>query len=730
MKQIILSFAAAMMLAGAAQAQTTAVVPSNGTGAPESPYEIASLANLQWLSETPAEWGNAFIQIADIDASETATWDSGAGFSPIGNSSTPFTGTYDGGGHTITELYISRASTDYVGLFGRIDGSAKVENLGLVGGSVSGQQYVGDVVGYNNGTVSNCYATGEVSGGYDVGGVVGNNYHNGSMSNCYATGDVSGAYQVGGVVGKNYGTISNCYSTGNVSGTGNVGGMVGYNESVVSNCYATGNVSGSTIGGVVGNNNGGIIIASFALQQEALPEVGFGSSDGASLVSESVLKSLTTFTSAGWGINSAGDAAWRIVNGLCYPTLAWQQEDGSACLPYTIATLADLKKLSETPAMWDKHFIQTADIDASETSTWDSNKGFSPIGNSSTRFTGTYNGQGHTITGLTINRPSQDYVGLFGYISGSNAIVENVGLVGGSIKGNGSVGGVSGRNYNSVNNCYSTGTISGNNNVGGVVGLNGENSSISNCYAIGNVTGNGAIGGVVGGNHSGGKVNDCYATGNVSGKSNVGGVAGYNEGPGAIVSNCYATGNVSGTTTYIGGVLGYNNFTAIVSYCSSTGTVSGGNYVGGVLGYNYGATITASFALNQNDGKSAVGGDNNSGTITNVLLVSAEEMKSLAYFETATWDISSTGSASTIWKIDDGLCYPYLAWQPSLSNPAATVNGISASYTYTGTAIEPVLASVVYNGKTLSSATDYTVSYGANTTVAQGGSVVVAGKGV
>ena len=207
----------------------------------------------------------------------------GAGWLPIGTDTDPFTGIFHGDNYTIQGLYIDRPSTNFIGLFGYIDGG-EVSNIGLVDANVSGHWYLGGLVGMNDleGTVSNSYATGNVSGDRVVGGLVGRN--RGTVENSYATGNVTGTgFAVGGLMGSNQHTVSNSYATGSVSGdervgglvgfnfggtvsnshadvdvTGsrmNVGGLVGYNHGTVSNSYATGNVSGgSSVGGLVGLN--------------------------------------------------------------------------------------------------------------------------------------------------------------------------------------------------------------------------------------------------------------------------------------------------------------------------------------------------------------------------------------------------------------------------------------------------------------------------------------------
>ena len=105
---------------------------------------------------------------------------------------------------------------------------------------------------------------------------------------------------------------------------------------------------------------------------------------------------------------------------------AYSGGNGTVDSPYEIANLTDLEDLQNTSGDWGAYFIQTADIDASTTSGWNGGAGFDPIGNSSPKFTGSYDGQDHTIDGLTINRGSTYYIGLFGYTYG--ATIENLGL--------------------------------------------------------------------------------------------------------------------------------------------------------------------------------------------------------------------------------------------------------------------------------------------------------------
>lgn len=204
---------------------------------------------------------------SNIDASATSGWNGGAGFDPIGTTDviptadTPFSGSFDGLGHTISSVFINRPSMSNVGLFGYIGTTAEIRNVSLTGANLAGQANVGSLAGYNNGgNISNSYATGQVVAGTNYpGGLVGVN--KGSISNSYATSTVSGNVGAAGLVGRNDGGISDSYATGGVSSSGNfTGGLVGVNLGDITNSYATGTVHGSghAVGGLVGLSFGSI----------------------------------------------------------------------------------------------------------------------------------------------------------------------------------------------------------------------------------------------------------------------------------------------------------------------------------------------------------------------------------------------------------------------------------------------------------------------------------------
>ena len=234
---------------------------AGGDGSSGSPYQITTCTELQAMN---THLNANYVLANDIACSDTINWNLGAGFVPIGT----FAGTFDGQGYKITGLFISRPSTDYVGLFGFIGSGAIIKNVGLVDVNIAGRYYVGGLVGQNyQGTITNSYATGSVTGSY-VGGLVGYNFY-GTITNSYATGSVTGSYGVGGLVGmNNMGPITNSYATGSVvltgSGNSRVGGLVGHNyQGTITNSYATGSVTGSVtssnhVGGLVGENDGPI----------------------------------------------------------------------------------------------------------------------------------------------------------------------------------------------------------------------------------------------------------------------------------------------------------------------------------------------------------------------------------------------------------------------------------------------------------------------------------------
>ena len=324
-----------------------AVLPV-GAGTIGDPYQITSLENLYWISQNSTEWSKYYIQNANIDASSTSTWNSGAGWSPIGNISPYFTGNYNGNGHTIDGLYINRAVSG-MGFFGTAIGGS-ISNLGVINVNITGGHNTGALVGENGATISNCYSTGTITGYQYTGGLIGSGSN---VSRSYSSCSVTGSATSGGLIGYGYGTIRNCYSTGNVTrrsgyGSADIGGFVGIGAGTIQYCYSKGSViytdaTNPTTSGFVGTNNSGSYTANFFDQTTSVQTSGMG----ATAKTTAEMKTNTTFLSAGWD-----DTIWNIGDGINngYPYLDWQNPSGTP-LPveltsFSASTIGSTVKLS------------------------------------------------------------------------------------------------------------------------------------------------------------------------------------------------------------------------------------------------------------------------------------------------------------------------------------------------------------------------------------------------
>ena len=280
-----------------------------------------------------------------------------------------------------------------------------------------------------------------------------------------------------------------------------------------------------------------------------------------------------------------------------------------------INSLAALQNMNLNTA---GYYALGSDIDASATSGWNGGAGFMPIGGpTGPQFSGVFDGLGHTISALTINRPATTYVGLFGSTA-SGSVISNIGLVGANIIGQSWVGGLVGANGSTIFNSYSSGTVSGTAPVGGLVGENW--GSISNSYSVAAVTGNSSVGGFVGRNVN--NIANSYSTGAVVGNSAVGGFAGSNDS--GTISNSYSTGAVTGTGR--SGFVGGNNFGGVINCYWDTQTSGLTTSTGGGIG------------------------------------LTTAQMMAKASFNG--WDFSS------IWSIAEGQAYPQLKGAGSLGSIA------------------------------------------------------------
>lgn len=596
-----------------------------------TPYTIvASLSQLQGIG---GGLDGHYALGRDIDASATAGWNpdgSGgfSGFSPIGTNdgSLGFSGVFDGLGHTIDGLTINRPATDNVGLFGYIIRDSIVRNVGLRGGSTYGRNNTGALVGYSSGgLVSHAYSTGNVRGVDNVGGLIGYLFY--SADHLYATGDVEGSGNVGGLIGAGANSaLRYAYASGNVRG-GNAGGLVGAFESFSSwYSYATGDVTGaSAAGGLVGSYQHGTIWYSYATGKVTGGVTGGLSGDtnyltviggywdmdttgqaqgcgGAGCSGSSVgtgpvgLRTADAFSQASYGTFRFGND-WYMAEGSTRPFLMFEYA----------TTIGNAHQLQLVDLDLSARYTLAGDIDMSvadgsrASGMW-SSQGFNPIGahggeGPAAAFTGTFDGRGHVISGLRIDRTA-DYVGLFGHL-GSGSAVRNLGLADAIVAGGRHTGALAGVNQGAIANVYATGAVAGGDDTGGLVGHN-LNGTIANAYTASTVTGGDNTGGLVGRN-SNGAIAETYATGQVTGTGARGGLVGMNDG--TIVRSFYAT------------------------------TDAGGNPI--------------------NNGP---GGGNPEGATGKRL----DELRQLSTFTEAGWNISDRGGEDTAWRIYEGSTTPLL----------------------------------------------------------------------
>jgi len=677
---------------------------------------ITSVYQLQMMA---LDLAADYILANDIDASGTVQWNcdgtSYLGFDPVGEDGNPFTGTFDGAGHVITGLRISRSTESDVGLFGYAGGATitdvALENVGISGdldvgalvghsclgtvvtdscvsgGEIGGASLIGGLVGFNEsgGVIENSYAIIDVTGNSIVGGLVGRNHESsiansyaagyvrgspagglvginaaGTITDSYATGDVTGSWAtssyVGGLVGANIaeGLINNSYATGSVTVTftgGYAGGLVGFASiGTIMNAYATGNISDEsgtgTIGGLVGGQDGSgpeyLYDNCWWIQNGAVTGVGSEDPDPAGVSEEPLgTRAFKIFdhshpvywedgivgVTPAWDFDIPGD--W-ILTGYPHLQMEWSE---------TITSVYELQMMA---LGLDADYTLANNIDASETAGWnwtgsgDDYFGFKPVGDDITPFGGTFDGGDHIVDGLTIDRPDEDCIGLFGY-AGADSEIRNVGIHNADVTGGQVLGVLVGANAGLIEDSFATGSLTGISTapqpamIGGLVGQNCSNGSlISRSFA--NVDVNAAdylfVGGLVGYNGNvddvqQARIEDCYAKGDVNGNQYVGGLVGYNNA--SLIENAYASGAVSGTPGLAGGLVG--------------------------LADNGGTTTNSYWDIETTDQLTSAGGEGKT----------TAEMKQQATFDDDDdiddWDFD------TVWKIVENGTYPYFRWQ-------------------------------------------------------------------
>jgi len=592
-----------------------------------------NISNLYQLQGMAADLAGDYTLTQNIDASATASTDNadvwgGRGFAPVGVIGDEFTGSLNGGGFAITDLTINRADQMLVGLFGHMSGS--ITQLTFVNADITGNDMVGVLAGgTDGGSVDTVSVSGVINGQGAVGALVGINA--GSIAKSYSTATVNGSQHVGGLVGINLlGVIEDSFATGAVTVTGaNAGGLVGLNIGEINTSYASGLVTGTagTQGGLIGENDaiGTVTNSAFdAFTSGQTDAIGAdANAQTVSALSGDWANSPDAYNASSYtGFNFAN--TWFIADGSSRPMLrSFLSGSGE------VHNLYDLQGMA---ADLTGSYTLMAGIDASDTASIDNadvwgGRGFAPVGNVTTAFNGSLNGNGFMINDLTINRADQNYVGLIGN-AGAGSNLSNLKLFA-NVVGADQTGLLAGANAGTISNALIGGEVTGNNAVGGVVGLN--EGTINTSMHVG------------------------FFSGQVKGDTRVGGLAGENTG---TIQNSATQSTVVGlnAATQIGGLVGFNNGGQVVqSY--TIGDATGNSEIGALVGDNTGALTN----LFWEDSATADGVGN--GDTSGASSLTFTEMTDIASF--ASWgnDIDAEGGTGAVWRIYDGQMIPLLRSQ-------------------------------------------------------------------
>ena len=518
-------------------------------------YIISTAGQLDLLSERVNAGnkyeGKYFMLDADITYDKTKA----NNFTPIGTQSHYFGGTFDGNGKTISGLNINLSSTDKVGLFGNVSATATIKDVKLHDSTIRGKQYVGGILGGGSNsstTVENCAVTSTVtvSGTSNVGGIVG---RDATARGCTSAAAVSGMQDVGGIIGNGtYSTVERCLYTGSsVTSTYDYKGAI---TSSISNGSFTANYYTADLA-CKGVNGGDWDCARRAyavtLPENVVPSGAATAYDVSGITyyaNNHVFRyddgtNSTYYAGAGASVTLSytgndlpeGHAARYKVNEdpvsdsktITMPdvnatiTLAsadvWGLAAGangeSEATAYIITSTDGLDLLAQKVNAGSDYYQKFFKLDADITYDGAENN-FTPIGTASHVFRGTFDGNGKTISGLNINLPETNSVGLFGQVS-TTATIKGVKLDNSDITGQQNVGGilgVGGNKNTTVQNCVvtSTVTVSGKWQVGGIVSLY---ATVRGCTSAAAVSGISSVGGIIG-DGSFSTIDHCLYTGN------------------------------------------------------------------------------------------------------------------------------------------------------------------------------------------------------------------------
>lgn len=537
---------------------------------------------------------------ANITYTHTTDWNDATStennFTPIGvdsNTGKNFGGFFDGCNYTISGIRI-HSDDDFQGIFAwpQSDTAKEIKNIKLANARIVGNNNVGGIVGKFDRTITNCHIASTVAiiaTNYNCGGIAG--YDGGPYSSiigCTSAATVSGNNYVGGIAGGIVGSITDCFVTGaTVSGTAYVGAIVGFKNTdgtLKNNYYYNSTV---TIGGTAATdagcngadvagarkaytvtldtdvlmdgtctahgstpNAGDISIKSFADNSGILYTINGSGSTTYAGATETIKLKYTGTVAEGCVVGySVNDGEATAGNTITMPAAdatitevdmaLWGNGDGdSEATAYVITTTEGLDLLAQKVnggSEYRNKFFKLGDNIAYDKNTPNN---YTPIGKLDKGFYGSFDGQGHTISGIKINNPDADFQGVFGFLYGT---VKNLVVSSCSIEGRHDVGAIAGKLKNgTIENCSASDVIlSGNGYVGGIVGAS-EKGTIIGCVSAATITGI--------------KIsnNNAYDLGGIAGATTTA------TDPSSLTDNLF-TGAITGyLQEYIGAIVGIN----------------------------------------------------------------------------------------------------------------------------------------------------------------------------
>jgi len=647
-------------LVGAVCALTAILCPlagaqyGGGSGTDDDPHLIYTPEQLNAIGADPNDWGSHFKLMADIDLAAYQ----GDAFHPIGSRWGPygihaFGGTFDGGGHTISNLTYASQETWPAGLFAYVAGPrAQIRSLTLVNPTIDtpNATRVGALIGsLGTGTVVDCHvAEGSISGTSYMGGLIGDSV--GSISDCTCRAEVQGAPQTGGWIGglvghAERGAITNCRCDSIVTGEASLGGLVGRNKADIVSCRAAGAVSGERhVGGLVGSNFGGKITSCCSTANVTGTGayvggfVGYGSGKITSCFSSGAVEGDTYVGGFGGMLNATISH--------CYATGTVEAQalaggfaggnPGHILFSYSTGQVTGEKNLSGF-APPGATYLCYWDMEASGIAHSGSGRGRTTA---EMMTASTFAGWGYESRWVL--HAGSDYPRLVWEDTAGALLVDPPRLYGGGagepndpyristpeqlatigyyredfdkhflLTGDIDLSGIDANNYLPIEAL--TGTFDG----GGHAILNFTYSAAGNDYvglfvSVGRggvirdlhlidaaVAGRTTVGALAARNE--GEIRGCSITGTLEGQDDVGGLVGDNAGQ---IEACTVEGQVTGESS-VGGLVGYN--TGSIEACSAKGSIAGQTSVGGLVGTNHNE-IVASCSAADVVGQTEVGG--------------------------------------------------------------------------------------------------------------------------